>query len=432
MFEKHAQSKSSNPNNHIFLENGMTLYALVKLLKGVSLGSLGEVIKEKTGCLANMKVSNVWTGDNQNNGVSNAIQETQMYDAIRCQKRKKFKYQPSDSLHDVKGLLATGLLEGIPVKYKKDDLELQGFIADSGISCGCNICDFKQIVSSLMFEKHAQSKSNNQNNHIFLENGTSLYALVKLLRGASLGSLGEVIVEKIGCPVNMKVFNAWTELFNVKDSQNSRVRNTSHETKMHGESQCKKSELHVNMKLACKRLQNEADDGLAKISELHTLDVKRRECRNHTNLLNLIHELPSMFKEHDAHHKIFDILEDGTRLSYHSYGKEILTGYKAEKGIICCCCNNLVSPSQFEAHAGNKKKRKPYHSIYTSIGKPLHELAMIFYKKQNIIDSCSKDQSMVHRHRELAKYTGYLKASLGNNCSQSLIKAFRISILVDT
>ncbi|KAK8959302.1 hypothetical protein KSP40_PGU017455 [Platanthera guangdongensis] len=62
----------------------------------------------------------------------------------------------------------------------------------------------KQVVSSLKFEKHGGSRSHNQNAHISLENGISLYVLSKELTNVSLDSLGRMIAEKFGYPTIMK------------------------------------------------------------------------------------------------------------------------------------------------------------------------------------------------------------------------------------
>ncbi|CAL9123456.1 unnamed protein product [Musa textilis] len=123
------------------------------------------------------------------------------------------KYTPSSPLTDVRGLLSTGLLEGFPVTYKRDEVELNGFVKDLGYQCGCSSCDYTKVVSALMFEKHAGVTTNNQNNHIFLDNGITIYKLVNKLEGRCLGSLGEVIQAEIDSQPNMKQFEQWKALF---------------------------------------------------------------------------------------------------------------------------------------------------------------------------------------------------------------------------
>ncbi|XP_057779274.1 uncharacterized protein LOC130997863 isoform X2 [Salvia miltiorrhiza] len=86
-------------------------------------------------------------------------------------------------------------------------------------------------------------------------------------------------------------------------------------------------------------------------------------------------------KDQRMHKLVFenDGLPDGTEVAYYSNGK-LRDGYKMGSGIICRCCSTLVSPSQFEAHAGWASRRKPYMYIYTSNGVSLHEFAVSLLK----------------------------------------------------
>ncbi|KAH0466103.1 hypothetical protein IEQ34_006206 [Dendrobium chrysotoxum] len=84
---------------------------------------------------------------------------------------------------------------------------------------------------------------------------------------------------------------------------------------------------------------------------------------------------------------------ESNRPIYYSHGKEILEGYKFGKNILCRCCNSMLSASKFEAHAGHEKRRKPYHSIYTSYGKSLHQIAMFLL----LDDLSNKDMSMTNK-----------------------------------
>ncbi|KAL6574913.1 hypothetical protein OROMI_012198 [Orobanche minor] len=87
-------------------------------------------------------------------------------------------------------------------------------------------------------------------------------------------------------------------------------------------------------------------------------------------------------KDQRMHKLVFenDGLPDGTEVAYYSNGKLLRDGYKMGSGIICRCCSTLVSPSQFEAHAGRASRRKPYMYIYTSNGVSLHEFAVSLLK----------------------------------------------------
>uniref|UniRef100_A0A803MGH9 PHD-type domain-containing protein n=1 Tax=Chenopodium quinoa TaxID=63459 RepID=A0A803MGH9_CHEQI len=75
-----------------------------------------------------------------------------------------------------------------------------------------------------------------------------------------------------------------------------------------------------------------------------------------------------------------DVLPDGTVLGYYARGQKLLEGSKKGSGILCNCCDTVVSASQFEAHAGCASRRKPYCYIYTSNGVSLHELSVTLIK----------------------------------------------------
>ncbi|XP_076917342.1 uncharacterized protein LOC143577383 [Bidens hawaiensis] len=76
-------------------------------------------------------------------------------------------------------------------------------------------------------------------------------------------------------------------------------------------------------------------------------------------------------------------LPERAKLTYIVHGQKMLVGYKSGSGISCSCCDTLISPSQFEAHAGWASRRKPYEHIYISNGMSLHEYAVSLKKKEN-------------------------------------------------
>ncbi|PAN50311.1 hypothetical protein PAHAL_9G511700 [Panicum hallii] len=124
------------------------------------------------------------------------------------------KYQLDSYLKDVRGLLSTGLLEGFKVTYKKDEVEKIGRIRGQGYSCGCSECNYsRNVMNACEFEQHSGQSSNNQNDHIFLETGISLFRVVKALKHYRLNMLGEFIEETIGFPPNMNEYNKWKASF---------------------------------------------------------------------------------------------------------------------------------------------------------------------------------------------------------------------------
>ncbi|EMS67129.1 Chromodomain-helicase-DNA-binding protein 4 [Triticum urartu] len=142
-------------------------------------------------------------------------------------------------------------------------------------------------------------------------------------------------------------------------------------------------------------------------SPLDSLDKTIQSCidpmltRTRTNCLNCNGELPSQTEEQflchqccpesnqpqdptsplaysksssrdtGLHKLVFKVLLDGTEVTYYVDGQ--------------------VSPSAFEAHAGEGSRRKPYDNIYTSNGVSLHELSMRISKDMQLSERETDD-----------------------------------------
>ncbi|XP_042419992.1 uncharacterized protein LOC122008345 isoform X1 [Zingiber officinale] len=119
------------------------------------------------------------------------------------------QYTPTSILSDEEGLLSTGLLEGLPFSFKCNGVESQGFIKGFGFRFSCSSLDYTKIISALKYLKNADGISN----HVFLENGVTIYTIVNRLKGTNLGSLDEAIKEVFHCPPNMEQFQKWKALF---------------------------------------------------------------------------------------------------------------------------------------------------------------------------------------------------------------------------
>ncbi|KAF0904217.1 hypothetical protein E2562_032992 [Oryza meyeriana var. granulata] len=126
------------------------------------------------------------------------------------------KYRPESILKDVRGLLSTGLLEGFRITYKKNEVERIGRINGQGYSCGCSECGYRNIMNACEFEQHSGESSNNQNNHIFLDSGISLYMVIQGLKYTKLHILGDVIQKEIGLPPNMIQYEKWKASFQLE------------------------------------------------------------------------------------------------------------------------------------------------------------------------------------------------------------------------
>ncbi|KAL4592100.1 hypothetical protein LXL04_005084 [Taraxacum kok-saghyz] len=100
------------------------------------------------------------------------------------------------------------------------------------------------------------------------------------------------------------------------------------------------------------------------------------------------------FKDQQMNRLVFQEggLPDGSEVFYISHGMvRVLKGYKWGRGIFCCCCNTTISPSQFEAHAGQASRKKPYDNIYISNGVSLHEYASLLKLKNGHMSKKNDD-----------------------------------------
>ncbi|KAL3818060.1 hypothetical protein ACJIZ3_003965 [Penstemon smallii] len=93
---------------------------------------------------------------------------------------------------NVRILLSTGILDGVPVKY---------------------VSWSRDSINAYDFECHAGSKSKHPNKHIYFENGKTIYGVVQELKCTPRDMLLEVIRNVTGSPINQKNFHAWKESY---------------------------------------------------------------------------------------------------------------------------------------------------------------------------------------------------------------------------
>ncbi|OIW20316.1 hypothetical protein TanjilG_08290 [Lupinus angustifolius] len=116
---------------------------------------------------------------------------------------------------NVRSLLSTGMLDGVTVKYKawSREKELRGVIKGAGYLCSCETCNFSKVINAYEFERHAGCKTKHPNNHIYFDNGKTIYGVVQELRSTPQNMLFEVIQTITGSPINQKSFSIWKESF---------------------------------------------------------------------------------------------------------------------------------------------------------------------------------------------------------------------------
>ncbi|XP_013621368.1 PREDICTED: uncharacterized protein LOC106327687 [Brassica oleracea var. oleracea] len=140
-------------------------------------------------------------------------------------KSKTSKKEASTSFpSNVRSLISTGMLDGVPVKYVSlSREELRGVIKGSGYLCGCQACDYTKVLNAYAFERHAGCKTKHPNNHIYFENGKTIYQIVQELRNTPETMLFDVVQTVFGSPINQKAFRIWKESFQAATRELQRI-----------------------------------------------------------------------------------------------------------------------------------------------------------------------------------------------------------------
>ncbi|KZV26752.1 hypothetical protein F511_20921 [Dorcoceras hygrometricum] len=125
---------------------------------------------------------------------------------------------------NVRSLLATGILDEVPVKYVSTSREeLSGIIKGYGYLCGCQSCDYSKALNAYEFERHAGSKSNHPNNHIYFGNGKTIYQIVQELKSTPDSMLLNAVETITGSQINQKAFLSWKESFQAATQERRRI-----------------------------------------------------------------------------------------------------------------------------------------------------------------------------------------------------------------
>ncbi|KAL6563526.1 hypothetical protein OROGR_002485 [Orobanche gracilis] len=134
------------------------------------------------------------------------------------------KELPNSFPSNVRSLISTGMLDGVPVRYVSvSRKELRGIIKGSGYLCGCQTCNFSKALNAYEFERHAGCKTKHPNNHIYFENGKTIYQIVQELRSTSESMLFDAILNVTGSPINNKAFRTWKESFKAATRELQRI-----------------------------------------------------------------------------------------------------------------------------------------------------------------------------------------------------------------
>ncbi|XVF23840.1 hypothetical protein REPUB_Repub13aG0074300 [Reevesia pubescens] len=135
------------------------------------------------------------------------------------------KVSPNNFPSNVKSLLSTGMLDGVAVKYVSWSWEknLKGYIQGTGYMCGCNDCKFEKALNAYEFERHANCKTKHPNNHIYFENGKTIYAVVQELKNTPQEMLFDAIQNVTGSQINQKNFHIWKASYQAATRELQRI-----------------------------------------------------------------------------------------------------------------------------------------------------------------------------------------------------------------
>ncbi|XP_049342990.1 uncharacterized protein LOC125807336 isoform X1 [Solanum verrucosum] len=170
----------------------------------------------------------------------------------KSESKSAHKGAPNSFPSNVRSLLATRILDGVPVKYVLSRQELRGIIKGSGYLCGCQPCSYSKasyslcffirfiiiyfscvvtlqlythlkVLNAYEFERHAGCKTKHPNNHIYFENGKTIYQITQELRSTPQSLLFEAIQTVTGSPINQKAFQIWKESFQAATRELQRI-----------------------------------------------------------------------------------------------------------------------------------------------------------------------------------------------------------------
>ncbi|XP_059300498.1 uncharacterized protein LOC132052827 isoform X1 [Lycium ferocissimum] len=141
----------------------------------------------------------------------------------KSESKHAHKGAPNSFPSNVRSLLTTGILDGVPVKYVLSRQELPGIIKGTGYLCSCQPCNYSKVLNAYEFERHAGCKTKHPNNHIYFESGKTVYQIAQELRSTPQSLLFDTIQNVTGSPINQKAFRIWKESFQAATRELQRI-----------------------------------------------------------------------------------------------------------------------------------------------------------------------------------------------------------------
>ncbi|XP_050210447.1 uncharacterized protein LOC126660808 [Mercurialis annua] len=159
------------------------------------------------------------------NPIENNVPKSNSKSDAAPKNKSSKKVTPNNFPSNVKSLLSTGMLDGVPVKYVSWSREktLKGSIKGSTYLCGCQDCNFTKALNAYEFERHANCKTKHPNNHIYFENGKTVYSVVQELKNTQQEMLFDAIQIVTGTPINQKNFRTWKASYQAATHELQRI-----------------------------------------------------------------------------------------------------------------------------------------------------------------------------------------------------------------
>lgn len=219
------QSYNKGDNNNISFgsfQDESVMEALSRPINSYSL--LYEQSSSQTSEMPNKKEMDVLNGNGSVGPCQSIKAKVDPISKNKLETKAARKEAPNSFPSNVRSLIATGMLDGVPVKYVSVSREeLRGIIKGAGYLCGCQSCNYSKALNAYEFERHAGCKTKHPNNHIYFENGKTIYQIVQELRSTPESMLFDAIQTVTGSPINQKAFRTWKESFQAATRELQRI-----------------------------------------------------------------------------------------------------------------------------------------------------------------------------------------------------------------
>mmetsp|Transcript_13830 Transcript_13830/g.39159 ORF Transcript_13830/g.39159 Transcript_13830/m.39159 type:complete len:924 (+) Transcript_13830:273-3044(+) len=260
-------------------------------------------------------------------------------------------------------ILQSGILANQAVEYRKPDGQVlaKGIMTASGqVRCFCNKCKGTQEISCLLFEEHAGGLVRKPSDFIVLSScGMTI---------RDFCNQGDIQPTELSQRLSARHLD--TREPPTLPGSATPLRRPDSASRPVRESSLKASAARdVDTRTPARGLKASSSSGRVSMMAPKDPSTARSASRNHNKNKRLF--IAGSGSE----------LCDGEKVSYMGPGQQpILTGTLVINaadisGIRCHHCNEIVSPSQFEAHAGKGARRAPYDFIVRENGETLRQVA---------------------------------------------------------